>query len=260
MSKDCYPLANIDRLVDSNVGYKVVNLLDAFREYHHIFMANYDVENTAFIIEKVSRIHDQCEGNRANPEKEAQRLTGRITALTRFISRAGDWSLPFFKAIKRQKSLSGPYEQSFHFPQLLARPVAGDVLQLYLAISESTLSSVLIREEAKVERSVYYISIVLRVGEARAHHIRADSQLLVGHVKGDFTIDETRERQFLVGDLVLRAKQASPHGKPGTMESPRDGPHIIPRIVGPITYGLETLEGRQVSRTWNACHIRKCYL
>ncbi|GAA0158745.1 hypothetical protein LIER_15691 [Lithospermum erythrorhizon] len=118
-------------------------------------------------LRKVSRIHDQCEGNRANPEKEAQRLTGRITALTRFISRAGDWSLPFFKAIKRQKSLSGPYEQSFHFPQLLARPVAGDVLQLYLAISESTLSSVLIREEAKVERSVYYISIVLRVGEAR---------------------------------------------------------------------------------------------
>ncbi|GAA0158744.1 hypothetical protein LIER_15689 [Lithospermum erythrorhizon] len=73
-------------------------------------------------------------------------------------------------------------------------------------------------------------------------------------------LERKRAVVFLVGDLVLRAKQASPHGKPGTMESPRDGPHIIPRIVGPITYGLETLEGRQVSRTWNACHIRKCYL
>ncbi|GAA0177827.1 hypothetical protein LIER_29756 [Lithospermum erythrorhizon] len=34
-------------------------------------------------------------------QKEAQRLTGRIAALTRFISRAGDPSLPFFKSIKR---------------------------------------------------------------------------------------------------------------------------------------------------------------
>ncbi|GAA0157894.1 hypothetical protein LIER_15055 [Lithospermum erythrorhizon] len=31
---DCYPLPNIDRLVDSRVGYKVVYFLDAFRGYH----------------------------------------------------------------------------------------------------------------------------------------------------------------------------------------------------------------------------------
>ncbi|GAA0146942.1 hypothetical protein LIER_36420 [Lithospermum erythrorhizon] len=32
--KDFYPLPNIDRLVDSSAGYKVVDFLDAFRAYH----------------------------------------------------------------------------------------------------------------------------------------------------------------------------------------------------------------------------------
>ncbi|GAA0139325.1 hypothetical protein LIER_00891 [Lithospermum erythrorhizon] len=62
--KDCYPLPNIDRLVDSSVGYKELKV----------------------------------------------------------------------------------YLQS---PQLLARPVVGDVLQLYLVVSESALGSVLISEEEK---------------------------------------------------------------------------------------------------------------
>ncbi|GAA0165858.1 hypothetical protein LIER_40074 [Lithospermum erythrorhizon] len=35
--------------------------------------------------------------------KEAQRLIGRIAALTRFMSRARDRSLPFYKAIKKGK-------------------------------------------------------------------------------------------------------------------------------------------------------------
>ncbi|GAA0170815.1 hypothetical protein LIER_24996 [Lithospermum erythrorhizon] len=42
--KYSYPLPNIDRLVDSSVGYKVVDFLDAFRGYHQIFMAE-DGEN-----------------------------------------------------------------------------------------------------------------------------------------------------------------------------------------------------------------------
>ncbi|GAA0154775.1 hypothetical protein LIER_12662 [Lithospermum erythrorhizon] len=32
--KDCYPLSNIDRLVDSSVSYKVVDFLDVFGGYH----------------------------------------------------------------------------------------------------------------------------------------------------------------------------------------------------------------------------------
>ncbi|GAA0145633.1 hypothetical protein LIER_05785 [Lithospermum erythrorhizon] len=69
-----------------------------------------------------------------------------------------------------------------------------------------------------------------------------------------------RSRQFLVGDLVLRPRQTSAHGKLGKLESPWKGPYIIQRIVGPVTYELEILEGRQVPSSWNACHLRKYYV
>ncbi|GAA0166524.1 hypothetical protein LIER_21660 [Lithospermum erythrorhizon] len=47
--KDCYPLPNIDRLVDSSAGYKVVDFLDAFQGYHRIFIAEEEVEKTTLI-------------------------------------------------------------------------------------------------------------------------------------------------------------------------------------------------------------------
>ncbi|GAA0170158.1 hypothetical protein LIER_40901 [Lithospermum erythrorhizon] len=50
-SMDCYPLPNIDRLVDSNASYKVVDFLDTFKGYHQIFMVEEDVENPAFVTE-----------------------------------------------------------------------------------------------------------------------------------------------------------------------------------------------------------------
>ncbi|GAA0154768.1 hypothetical protein LIER_12656 [Lithospermum erythrorhizon] len=61
----------------------------------------------------------------------------------RFISRAGDRSLPFFKAIKKAKEfewtsdLSNRSRNSSNTSSspLLAGPVAGDVLQLYLVVS-----------------------------------------------------------------------------------------------------------------------------
>ncbi|GAA0164629.1 hypothetical protein LIER_20221 [Lithospermum erythrorhizon] len=81
-SKECYPLPNIVQLVDSSVGYKVVDILDAFRGYHQIFMAEEDVEKMTFVI--------------------------------------------------------------------IGKARGGDILQLYLAISEHGLSSVLIEEEDKV--------------------------------------------------------------------------------------------------------------
>ncbi|GAA0175758.1 hypothetical protein LIER_28872 [Lithospermum erythrorhizon] len=45
--------------------------------------------------------------------------------------------------------------------------MARDVLQLYLAVFEPTLSSILIREEEKVQSPVYYVSRVKRGAEAR---------------------------------------------------------------------------------------------
>ncbi|GAA0159957.1 hypothetical protein LIER_16621 [Lithospermum erythrorhizon] len=84
--------------------------------------------------------------------------------------------LPFFKAIKKRRDFewTPECEKSFqdlkaymHSPQLLAPPIDGDALQLYLAVWESSLSSSLIREEDKVQWPVYYVSRLLRGAETR---------------------------------------------------------------------------------------------
>ena len=43
-------------------------------------------------------------------------------------------------------------------PPLLSKPVKGEPLFLYLAVSEHTISGALIREEERVQWPVYYIS------------------------------------------------------------------------------------------------------
>ncbi|MGV7343517.1 hypothetical protein PJI17_32990, partial [Mycobacterium kansasii] len=50
--------------------------------------------------------------------KDIQRLTGRVAALNRFISRATDKCLPFFKQLKGQQSLEWTSECEAAFQQL----------------------------------------------------------------------------------------------------------------------------------------------
>ncbi|GAA0168951.1 hypothetical protein LIER_23536 [Lithospermum erythrorhizon] len=48
-------------------------------------------------------------------------------------------------------------------------------------------------------------------------------------------LEGKRAAAFLVGDLVLQARQVSAHGKSGNLESSWEGPYIIRRLVGPVT-------------------------
>ncbi|GKU95478.1 hypothetical protein SLEP1_g8835 [Rubroshorea leprosula] len=85
--------------------------------------------------------------------KDIQRLTGRVAALHRFISRSADKCLPFFKIMSS--------------PPLLTKAVDGELLYLYLGISDEAISSVLVREEARQQKPIYYISSVLHGAELR---------------------------------------------------------------------------------------------
>ncbi|XP_021864370.1 uncharacterized mitochondrial protein AtMg00860-like [Spinacia oleracea] len=87
----------------------------------------------------------------ANPEKveailnlpepknvrDIQRLTGKMAALTRFISKSADKSLPFFQLLKGNKTFQWGPEQEKAFAEVknhlkslptIARPEVGDVL------------------------------------------------------------------------------------------------------------------------------------
>jgi len=52
-------------------------------------------------------------------------------------------------------------------PPLLSRPMEGEILYLYLAVSSSAVSAALVQEEAGVQRPVYFISKALRGAEER---------------------------------------------------------------------------------------------
>ena len=72
--------------------------------------------------------------------KEVQRLTGRIAALSRFVSRASDKCQPFFQVLKKAFQWDEKCEEAFtalktylSSPPILVSPVEGELLTLYLS-------------------------------------------------------------------------------------------------------------------------------
>ena len=97
--------------------------------------------------------------------KEVQKLTGRIAALNRFVPKATEKCLPFFKTLKQAFTWTDECEVAFQElkrylsnPPLLSPSQEGENLYLYLAVSATAVSAALIREEGKTQLLVYYVS------------------------------------------------------------------------------------------------------
>ena len=106
--------------------------------------------------------------------KEVQSLTGRVAALNRFVSKATDKCLPFFRVLKKAFELTDDCQRAFQdlkayltTAPLLSPSVLGKELYLYLVVTPHAVSSALIREEGRVQKSVYYTSRALRGAERR---------------------------------------------------------------------------------------------
>ena len=111
-------------------------------------------------------IVNQC-GIEANTEKikallemSFMSLTGRVVVLSRFVSRATDRCTSFFDMPKGSKRFewTNKCEQAFQAlkehlgcPLLLSKPIEGEILNLYLAISKEAVNASLIREQEKVQ-------------------------------------------------------------------------------------------------------------
>ena len=114
--------------------------------------------------------------NMASPKtvKNVQKLTGRIAALNRFISRAADKCLPFFKTLKQAFTWTDECEAAFQEfkrylsnPPLLSPSKEGENLYLYLAVSATTVNADLIREKDKKQLPVYYVTQAFQGAEAK---------------------------------------------------------------------------------------------
>ena len=106
--------------------------------------------------------------------KEVQNLTGRIAALNRFVSRATDKCLPFFKTLKQAFAWTDKCEIAFQElkrylsnPPLLSSSKEGENLYLYLAVSTTTMSAALVQEEDIKKLPVYYVSQAFQGAEAK---------------------------------------------------------------------------------------------
>ena len=83
--------------------------------------------------------------------KEVQKLTGRIATLNRFVSRATDKFLPFFKTLKQAFAWIDECETAFqelkrylNNSPLLSPSKEGENLYLYLAVSATAVSAALV--------------------------------------------------------------------------------------------------------------------
>ena len=106
--------------------------------------------------------------------KEVQCLTGRIAALSRFVSRSSDKWQPFFQVLKKAFQWDTNCEEAFSAlktylssPPILVSPTEGELLTLYLAVLDFSTSPVLVRDKDRVQHLVYYCSRALRGAEER---------------------------------------------------------------------------------------------
>jgi hypothetical protein len=106
--------------------------------------------------------------------RDVQRLTSRLAALNRFISRSAERSLPFLKTLRGAKDFAWGPEQAAAFDSLkqylselavLTSPDSSLPLLLYVAASPHAVSAALVQEqtvEGVVRQCpVYYVSEVL---------------------------------------------------------------------------------------------------
>jgi hypothetical protein len=112
-------------------------------------------------------------------KKGAQRLTGRLATLNRFISRSAERNLPFFEVLKSAEVFQWGSAQQKAFEELkqylidlttLTPPMPGAPLLLYVAASHSAVSAALVQEKLEGQTkkqvpAVYFVFEVLSLSK-----------------------------------------------------------------------------------------------
>jgi hypothetical protein len=164
--------------------------------------------------------------------KEVQQLAGRIAALSRFLSCAGEKSFHFFSTLRKSERFiwSPQCEEAFQklkaflaSPPILTRPEKGNTLYLYLAVSDNALSFTLVQEIKGDEKPIYFVSRTFKGAEAKYQKIEKLSLAVVitarklrqyfqSHkvvVKTDYPIKKVLRKPDLAGRMVAWAVELS---------------------------------------------------
>ncbi|XP_071697582.1 uncharacterized protein [Rutidosis leptorrhynchoides] len=115
-------------------------------------------------------------------KKQVQSLNEKLAALTRFLSKAAERSLPFFHTLrdcakKSDFKWTDEAEKAFQEMKALLKDlptlttlIAGETLILYLAVSTEAVSSVLVVERGD-QIPIYFVSKALSRSELNYHPI-----------------------------------------------------------------------------------------
>ena len=104
--------------------------------------------------------------------KAMQSLNGKVAALNRFVSKATDKCLPFFRVLRKSFKWTDECQKAFKdlkknlsSPPLLSPSMPGEELYLYIAVLQVTVSANLVREEGGLQWPVYFINRAFRGAE-----------------------------------------------------------------------------------------------
>jgi hypothetical protein len=124
--------------------------------------------------------------------RDVQRLTGRLAALNRFISKSTERSLPFLKTLCGAKDFAWGPEQAIAFKSLkqhlfdlatLASPDPSLPLLLYIAASPCVVSAALVQEQDRYGTTrqclVYYVAEVLTASKCNMTELEKISYAVV---------------------------------------------------------------------------------
>ena len=123
--------------------------------------------------------------------REVQRLTGRLAALRRFISKLAERCLPFFdtlrgatstKTVEWTPACQATFEELKSYlstPPLLTTASPSEPLSLYLSASNAAVGAVLIKDEGGRQQPIYYVSQVLKDAETRYPSVEKFAYALV---------------------------------------------------------------------------------
>ena len=140
--------------------------------------------------------------------KEVQRLTGRIAALSRFVSKASNKCQPFFQVLKKAFQWDTHCEEAFAAlktylisPPILVSPSEREILTMYMAVSDFLTSAVLVRDKDRIQHQSTITARALRGAEERYPRM-----------------------EKLIPTLVTTARKLCPYFQAHTIEIPTEYP------------------------------------
>ncbi|XP_072073769.1 uncharacterized protein [Arachis hypogaea] len=146
--------------------------------------------------------------------KEVQRLTGRLAALSRFLPCLAAKSFTFFQCLKKKtkhfewtedcESAFQNLKQFLSKPPVLQKPRPNEPLCIYLSITDTAISSVLVTETEKGQQPIYFVSKSLQGAELRYPRLEKLTLALV--------FSSRRLRPYFQGHtIIVRTEQPLRH-------------------------------------------------